>query len=78
MSTIDTMRPSCQSCEAAGEYRSAPTGLMVMVNRVMLALAKRRSRIHLNELTDEQLRDIGVTKNQARQEVARSFWDYEA
>ncbi|MEP7454952.1 DUF1127 domain-containing protein [Phyllobacterium sp. SB3] len=78
MSTIDTMRPSCQSDEGAGEYSSAPSALMAMLNRVAFALVKRRTRAHLSELTDEQLRDIGVTKSQARQEVARSFWDYEA
>ncbi|MEK1929547.1 MAG: DUF1127 domain-containing protein [Pararhizobium sp.] len=36
---------------------------------------KRRSRIALSELGDEQLQDIGVTRSEARSEVSRSwFW----
>ncbi|WP_223612971.1 DUF1127 domain-containing protein [Phyllobacterium calauticae] len=39
------------------------------------AVAKRRSRVHLSELSDEQLLDIGVSPAQARQESKRFFWD---
>jgi uncharacterized protein YjiS (DUF1127 family) len=38
-------------------------------------LEKRRSRGLLLELTDYQLKDIGVTRGQAIHEARRPFWD---
>ncbi|CAN7229744.1 DUF1127 domain-containing protein [Pararhizobium sp. LjRoot235] len=35
---------------------------------------KRRSRIALSELSDEQLQDIGVTRSEARSEVSKSWF----
>ncbi|EJC78802.1 uncharacterized conserved small protein [Rhizobium leguminosarum bv. trifolii WSM2297] len=38
-------------------------------------LEKRRSRRTLCELTDDELRDVGLTRAQARAETAKSwFW----
>ncbi|QDY99561.1 DUF1127 domain-containing protein [Nitratireductor mangrovi] len=37
--------------------------------------ARQRSRGCLAELTDEQLKDIGVTRSEARREAGRPFWD---
>ncbi|AJC78802.1 MULTISPECIES: DUF1127 domain-containing protein [Rhizobium] len=38
-------------------------------------LTKRRSRRRLSELTDEDLRDIGLTRAQATAETSKSwFW----
>ncbi|EGE55634.1 hypothetical protein RHECNPAF_890046 [Rhizobium etli CNPAF512] len=38
-------------------------------------LEKRRSRRKLSELTDDELRDIGLTRAQATAEIAKSwFW----
>ncbi|MDN2567881.1 DUF1127 domain-containing protein [Aquibium sp. A9E412] len=36
---------------------------------------RRRSRRALAALTDEALRDIGISRAQARRESARPFWD---
>ncbi|MFN3546312.1 MAG: DUF1127 domain-containing protein [Mesorhizobium sp.] len=36
---------------------------------------RRRQRRDLLDLTDDQLRDIGLTRAQARREAARPFWD---
>jgi uncharacterized protein YjiS (DUF1127 family) len=38
-------------------------------------LEKRRSRMLLLELTDEQLKDIGISRAQAEGEAWRRFWD---
>lgn len=39
-------------------------------------LAKRESRWVLRELTDDQLRDIGLTRREAATEAKKSFfWD---
>ncbi|WP_343302930.1 DUF1127 domain-containing protein [Mesorhizobium retamae] len=39
------------------------------------ALERRRSRLALLEMTDEQLKDIGVTRSDAYREGTRSFFD---
>jgi len=37
---------------------------------------KRRTRHALVEMTEEQLRDIGVSRSEARREIGKSFyWD---
>ncbi|MBB4121765.1 DUF1127 domain-containing protein [Martelella radicis] len=36
---------------------------------------RRRQRLHLLEMTDERLRDIGIEPHQVRQEASRPFWD---
>lgn len=39
-------------------------------------LEKRRSRQTLAELSEDQLRDIGISRAEARKEVAKSwYWD---
>lgn len=39
------------------------------------AMARRRSRVDLMEMTEDQLRDIGLTPRDARREGMRPFWD---
>jgi len=41
---------------------------------MMDAAEKRRSRDALTQLSDEQLRDIGLTRADAWREGNRSFW----
>lgn len=54
------------------------SGVTVWVKRLwdwlMTRMAKRRSRIDLSELTDDQLADIGVTAEEARREASQPFW----
>jgi uncharacterized protein YjiS (DUF1127 family) len=38
-------------------------------------LERRRSRLALLEMTDDQLRDIGISRCDAHREGLRSFWD---
>ncbi|RJT37489.1 DUF1127 domain-containing protein [Mesorhizobium waimense] len=38
-------------------------------------LERRRSRLALLEMTDEQLKDIGVSRCAAHREGLRPFWD---
>jgi uncharacterized protein YjiS (DUF1127 family) len=39
-------------------------------------MQKRESRWVLRDLTDDQLRDVGLTPSEARSEVSKSFfWD---
>lgn len=50
--------------------------LKVFVAIVRARMVKQRTRMHLRELSDEQLRDIGVTRSQARWESDKPFWWY--
>jgi uncharacterized protein YjiS (DUF1127 family) len=45
------------------------------VGKLRIAMRNRRTRVHLADLTDDQLRDIGITRQEARKEVGKSvFW----
>ncbi|MGN7870523.1 DUF1127 domain-containing protein [Paracoccus sp. 22332] len=44
----------------------------------MTMLALRRSRLDLAHLSDDQLRDIGLTRDQVAAEIARPIWDVPA
>ncbi|QFY60236.1 DUF1127 domain-containing protein [Rhizobium grahamii] len=51
-----------------------------LIGRILRAIgnwhAKRESRRVLPFLTDDELRDIGITRSEARKEVSKSFfWD---
>lgn len=43
--------------------------------RILTMLSVRRSRLDLAHLSDEHLRDIGLTRDQAAQETGRPLWD---
>lgn len=81
MSTIDAIRrKSADVRDAHGVAlpklsRGRTTIPRQIITWMLNAIVKRRTRIHLNELSDEQLMDIGVSPMQARQESKRFFWD---
>jgi uncharacterized protein YjiS (DUF1127 family) len=45
------------------------------LRRLLRGIAMGRSRHRLGELDDHLLRDIGLTRDQARQEADRASWD---
>ncbi|MDG4881298.1 DUF1127 domain-containing protein [Mesorhizobium sp. WSM4884] len=80
MNTIDTFRYS-----GAGLH-GRPSGRRRFIDRVVFVLAslarqigrmleRRRGRLALLEMTDEQLKDIGVSRCDAHREGIRPFWD---
>ncbi|WP_371833394.1 DUF1127 domain-containing protein [Ferirhizobium litorale] len=86
--TIDTMYPDGYARETffrdAGDMVDPPPGqadgYRGVLGRLWAAFClwqeKRSSRLLLRDLTDEQLRDIGVTRSEAEDEVRKSFfWD---
>jgi uncharacterized protein YjiS (DUF1127 family) len=75
MSTIDTINACCETRDSVEQRRGLSGGVSAVLTWLRLALAKRRSRMHLSELSDDQLRDIGKTRREARGEFLRSFWD---
>ncbi len=46
-----------------------------LLHRLFAALALGRSRRRLGELDDHMLRDLGLTRAEARREADRSIWD---
>ncbi len=67
MGTIGTI--SRQSGRRGG---SRITAWLQSVERMM---EKRRTRRALLELTDYQLKDIGLSRSQVHREASRPFWD---
>lgn len=54
---------------------SAPVSLAWLSRHIALALGTARQRRQLAGLTDAQLRDIGLTRADARTEAQRPIWD---
>jgi uncharacterized protein YjiS (DUF1127 family) len=81
MSTIETIRHT--GIELVGPRPSGRRGFVSRIVQVVRSLAqqidtlieRRRGRLALLEMTDEQLRDIGVSRSDAYREGIRRFWD---
>lgn len=83
MDTIETIRYA--GAELRGRA-SRPSDQRGFVNRLLLVLdsfirqigrmlERRRSRLVLLEMTDDQLKDIGISRCDAHREGLRPFWD---
>jgi uncharacterized protein YjiS (DUF1127 family) len=46
-----------------------------LASRIGSLLDRRRSRLALLEMTDDQLKDIGISRCDAHREGLRPFWD---
>lgn len=81
MSTIDTISaPEASKGLASGRNRAVAQPKPPLARRLwasfLLWMRKRESRWVLRDLTDDQLRDVGLTPSEARTEVSKSFfWD---
>ncbi|RWB09181.1 MAG: DUF1127 domain-containing protein [Mesorhizobium sp.] len=83
MNTIATMRHSSAALSGQSIRPSAQRGFVSRLVRMLRSLARwidnlldrRRSRLALLEMTDDQLKDIGVTRCDAHREGIRPFWD---
>ena len=77
MSTIDTIRGSGGAESHAA--RSQNSGLLHTASALIRwfgnAMTKRRTRMHLSELSNDLLNDVGIEPAQARRETKRFFWD---
>lgn len=73
---MDTMRTIVPQVRA--EYpslKTKPNPLRQWVAWILHGFEVRRSRNALLELTDEQLRDIGLNPDEAAREAKRPIWD---
>ncbi|RCW86390.1 DUF1127 domain-containing protein [Phyllobacterium bourgognense] len=77
MSTIDTIRPSdgVASHAARTEKRGWLPTASALIGWFGNAMMKRRTRMHLSELSNDLLNDVGIEPAQARRETKRFFWD---
>nr|WP_111298126.1 DUF1127 domain-containing protein [Paracoccus saliphilus] len=48
------------------------------IERLLTVFDVQRTRIDLARLSDDQLRDIGLTRDQVEAEIARPVWDVPA
>lgn len=72
MGTIVTIKGRSAYSESPFTVGSGLLGWLRTFERM---LEKRRTRLALMELTDEQLKDIGLSRSQVHREVSRPFWD---
>ena len=70
---MNIMTHSLEMVEASNPRR--PFRIADIYARVLLAIRVRRERNQLANLSDQQLFDIGITRDQAVQESARSLTD---
>lgn len=75
MSTIDTIGLPERRLLGVETPPVTKSGVSAFISWLSYALVKRRTRMHLSELTDAQLLDIGVSKSEARRETKRFLWD---
>ncbi|MGX5800107.1 DUF1127 domain-containing protein [Bradyrhizobium sp. Arg314] len=82
MDTIETIRYAGQASRAQTDApsRRGFIGRLVLVLRsiarqVHRMLERRRGRLALLEMTDDQLKDIGISRCDAYREGVRAFWE---
>ncbi|MER9348450.1 DUF1127 domain-containing protein [Mesorhizobium sp. M0227] len=83
MNTIATIRHSSAELSGQTTRPSDRSGFVSRLVRLVRSLARwidslldrRRSRLALLEMTDDQLKDIGVSRCDAHREGIRPFWD---
>ncbi|WP_419178569.1 DUF1127 domain-containing protein [Ensifer adhaerens] len=75
MSRSEAQSIECTSTLLGGDYSDEREGLLKRLWGLYCELAaKRRSRLALGEMSDWQLKDIGVCEKDARQESQVPFW----
>lgn len=59
----------------SGSLRRPFGGLAAMIAFTQRAVGCQRTRVALRDLTDRQLRDIGLTRSDVETEATRPIWD---
>jgi uncharacterized protein YjiS (DUF1127 family) len=68
MSTFATSRSDISMRSSRG------SPLMRVISMIEMVVERRRSRLALMELSDVQLKDIGISRSEAFREANRPFW----
>jgi uncharacterized protein YjiS (DUF1127 family) len=69
MSTFSTSRT-----DVSLRSSSRGSALLRVVAMIEMAVERRRSRLALLEMSDAQLKDIGISRSEAYREASRPFW----
>lgn len=56
-------------------HRNRRTVRFHLLDLLSRMLETRRQRLHLRDLSEHRLKDIGITKEEARAEANRPVWD---
>lgn len=77
MSTTETVPARHGRLQARAAYDRPGLGGMLTwtVRRIENAFERRRQRRDLMALTDDQLKDIGISRSMANREASRPFWE---
>ncbi len=80
MNTIDTSDHDGSELYAHSSIRRGFVDRLALVlgsiaRQIGRMLERRRGRLALLEMTDEQLKDIGITRCDAHREGIRPFWE---
>lgn len=82
MSTIETIRypsPALRTQADRLHRRGFANRLVVVLRSVVMQiermLERRRGRLALMEMTDDQLKDIGISRCDAHREGIKAFWE---
>lgn len=70
MSTFSTSRTESPLRSSA----SRGSSLLRVISMIEMAFERRRSRLALMEMSDAQLKDIGISRSEAFREANRPFW----
>jgi uncharacterized protein YjiS (DUF1127 family) len=60
--------------ETIGDERSTPSLVRTLVALFQRIRRNRKTRLHLSDLTDAALEDIGLTRREAEAEARRWIW----
>jgi uncharacterized protein YjiS (DUF1127 family) len=74
MSTMETIYRT-SGRHSAGALQGSKLSVTSVLAWLELQLEKRRSRRALLEMSDDQLKDIGLSRSDAYGEARRRFWD---
>ncbi|QPC91008.1 DUF1127 domain-containing protein [Mesorhizobium sp. INR15] len=70
------IRADTPAIQASPNIKRLPRAAIVaMASWISLQLERRRSRRALLEMSDEQLKDIGLSRGEAYSESVRRLWD---
>jgi uncharacterized protein YjiS (DUF1127 family) len=72
MVTIGSIAPVPEQETGASGREKVTRSLRDIGKRLALWWRRRRTRVHLSELTDQQLRDVGLSREMARREINKS------
>lgn len=73
---MSAMDATFLSLQAERERRSEKRSFFRLLwDWIVLCGQKRRGRLALSEMSPEQLMDIGIAPEEARNEAARPFWN---